>query len=194
MTETWLLLVRHPETAANMTGCMVGRGDSPFTEKGRGQAERLPDEIVAFAPDEIWTSPLRRAHVVAQHAATDGHLPLVVDERLQELDFGEAEGLTWEEIEEAGIAFNFRSADDPVAPGGESRAQIELRTAEVCDELVARGGRFALVAHGGVVRAAIVHLLGLAPEAIWAFHIHNAQLAVVRVVEGHGMLEEYREG
>jgi hypothetical protein len=39
-----------------------------------------------------------------------------------------------------------------------------------------------------------VHLLGLSSSDIWAFHIHNAQMAHVRVIDGHGMLEEYRRG
>lgn len=194
MRETRILLVRHPETEANVTGRMVGRGDSPFTPEGRRQAARLPKRIAAFEPDAIWSSPLERALVVAQGGAELSGAALVVDDRLLELDFGDAEGLTFEEIAEAGIEFNFRAADEPVAPGGESRAAIERRSAEVCDELVAKGGRYVIVAHGGVVRASIVHLLGLKPAAIWAFHIHNAQLAHISVIEGHGMMEEYVQG
>jgi broad specificity phosphatase PhoE len=92
------------------------------------------------------------------------------------------------------MTFNYRNLHQPVAPGGESRAEIEARSAAFCDDIVALGGRHAVVTHGGVFRASLVHLLGLASTDIWAFHIHNAQMAYVRVVEGHGMLEEYRLG
>lgn len=194
MRETHILLVRHPETEGNVEGRLMGRNESPFTGRGFLQARRVPRKIADFAPDEIWTSPLERALVVAKRAERICRCPLTVDDRLIELDFGEAEGMTFEEIAEAGLVFNFRSREEPVAPGGESRAQIEGRTAAVCDELTRRGGRYAIVAHGGVVRAAIVHLLGLGSDAIWAFHIHNAQMAYVRVVEGHGALEEYVQG
>lgn len=192
--ETNILLIRHPETEGNVDGRLMGRNSSPFTGRGLLQARRLPKKIALFDPDAIWSSPLERAHVVAKRAARICRCPLIVDERLIELDFGDAEGLTFEEIAEAGIVFNFRSREEPVAPGGESRAAIEARSAAVCDELVAQGGRFAVVAHGGVVRASIIHLLGLPSDAIWAFHIHNAQLAHIRVVEGHGTLEEYVQG
>ncbi len=117
-----------------------------------------------------------------------------LDQRLVELDFGEAEGLTFEQVAEAGMAFNYRSRETPVAPGGESRAMIEERAAEFCDEVVALRGKHAIVTHGGVFRASLVHLLGLASTDIWAFHIHNAQLAHLRIVDGHGMLERYVQG
>lgn len=194
MKETTLIIVRHPETEANISGRFVGRGDSAFTPEGLLQAARLPAEIVAFGPDAIWTSPLRRAHSVALQAVELARVPLHIDERLAELHFGDAEGMTYEEIAEAGIPFNYRSAEEPVAPNGESRGSIERRVAQVADELVASGGRVAVVAHGGVVRAMLVHLLGLSTTDLWAFHVHNAQLATVRVVDGHGMLEEYVQG
>lgn len=194
MRETTLLIVRHPETEANVTGRFVGRGHSPFTAEGLLQARRLPAKIAVFAPDEIWSSPLHRALVVAEKVAELTVAPLHVDERLLELDFGDAEGMTFKEIAEAGLAFNYRSATEPVAPGGESRVSIERRVADIADELIAREGRFVIVAHGGVVRAMLVHALGLAHTDVWAFHVHNAQLATVRVVDGHGMLEEYVAG
>jgi probable phosphoglycerate mutase len=194
MHECDVLLVRHPETDANVTGRLVGRGDSSFTVEGRRQLARVPRKVAAFRPAHVWSSPLERAYRLARLCARASGVPLTVDERLMELDFGEAEGLTFIEVAEAGLPFNYRNKDEPVAPGGESRAQIEARAAEVCDRLVEAGGRHAIVTHGGVFRASLVHLLGLASTDIWAFHIHNAQLAHVRVVDGHGMLESYVQG
>lgn len=188
------LIVRHPETEANVTGRLVGCGSSPFTALGMRQLARVPRKIAAFKPETVWSSPLERAHRVAIRAARLAGVPLVVDPRLVELDFGDAEGLTFEEIASENIVFNYQSRDEPVAPGGESRGDIERRTAQFCDELVAIGGRHAIVTHGGVVRASLVHLLGLASTDIWSFHIHNAQLAHIRVIEGHGVLEEYVQG
>lgn len=189
-----MLLVRHPETEANVSGRLIGRNDSPYTAQGRAQLRRLPRKIARFGPDRIWSSPLERALRPAQRAAAVTGVPLIVDERLVELDFGRAEGMTFEEIAEAGIPFDYRNRDAPVAPGGESRAEIEARTAAVCRELIEAGGRHAVVTHGGVFRAALVTLLGLSSSDIWAFHIKNAQLAHVRVVDGHGMLETFVQG
>lgn len=194
MIEARILLVRHPETEANVDGRFVGRGDSPFTSEGREQLARLPLCIARFEPDSVWSSPLYRARQVAERAAGSLGLEVCFDERLLELDFGEAEGMTVEEIEAEGMAFNYRDSESPVAPGGESRDDIARRAASFCDEVCAKPGRYAVVTHGGVFRASLVHLLGLHRDGIWAFHVHNAQLATVRVIDGHGILEEYVVG
>lgn len=189
-----ILLVRHPETEANVTGRYVGRGDSPYTEVGLAQLERVPPKVADFRPERIWTSPLERALRLATRSAALADAPMEVDERLVELDFGEAEGLTYDEILAAGMPFNYRNAAEPVAPGGESRSQIEHRAASVMDEIVRTGGRHVVVTHGGIFRSAMIHLLSLSSTDIWAFHVRNAQLGHVRVVEGHGTLEEYVSG
>lgn len=188
---THILLARHPETEANVDGRFVGRGDSPLTERGVAQLTRLSDRIASFAPDIIWTSPLARALCLAETASATAKAPIRIDERLVELDFGQAEGLTWSEIEERGIPFDYRLLDSPVAPGGESRADIQARSVSVADELVTTASRHAVCTHGGVFRAMLVHLLGLSRTDIWAFHIHNGSVAEIRVTDGHGTIEEF---
>jgi broad specificity phosphatase PhoE len=194
MPETHILIVRHPETEANLNGRFVGQGESPFTAVGRVQARRLPKKIASFQPDHIWTSPLLRARVVAERASRLTGVPLTVERRLIELDFGSAHALTWDEIAEAGIPFNYRSAEQPVAPGGESRNDLEDRVGGLVDEVHALGGHHVLVCHAGVMRAALARVLGLHGDQLWAFSIHNAQLAYVRFAGDHGMLEEFRRG
>lgn len=194
MIATEILIVRHPETEANVSGRFVGQGDSPYTALGRRQARRLPCKIARFDPATIRTSPLHRALVVAQRAQRITGVPLAVDRRFIELDFGVAHALTWEEIAEAGIPFNYRSAVEPVAPGGESRHQLQARVAEGVDELLAVGGRHAIVCHAGVMRAILAHTLDLRDEQLWALLIHSAQLARVCVTDGHGQLVEFVQG
>lgn len=194
MSETHILLVRHPETLANVDGRFVGRGDVSFTACGQRQLRRIPAKVAAFRPDTVLSSPLRRARVLAERIRRRTGVDLRIDDRLMELDFGDAEGMTYEQITAAGMVFDYRNLHAPVAPGGESRAQIEARAAAVCDELVSTSGRYAIVTHGGVFRASLIHVLGLDSTDVWAFHIRNGQLAYVRVVDGHGMLEEYLAG
>jgi broad specificity phosphatase PhoE len=191
MSVTEILIVRHPETEANVDGRFVGRGETPYTVRGVRQADLLVERILDFAPQTVWSSPLARAHRVAERAALAASVPLQVDERLLELDFGQAEGLTWNEITAVGLAFDYRSVETPVAPGGESRGEIESRSAALADVLLGEGGRHAVCTHGGVFRAMLVHLLGLSTSDIWAFHIRNGAAAHVSVTDGHGMIEEF---
>ncbi|MDA3935367.1 MAG: histidine phosphatase family protein [Actinomycetota bacterium] len=191
MKERRILLVRHPETEANVDGRFVGRGDAPYTARGERQAMLSVDEIVGFQPDEIWSSPLHRAHHVAENASAKLGVPHVVDERLNELDFGQAEGLTYQQTQDRGIEFQFGAQDAPVAPGGESRADILVRSGAAVDAASSAAMRVAIVTHGGVFRSAVVHLLGLPIDAIWSFDIRNAQCALFRIVDGHTMLERF---
>jgi broad specificity phosphatase PhoE len=193
MSEKRILIARHPETEANVKGLWTGRGNTPFTELGLWQVETLSGAIAAFEPDGVWSSPLERTMTVAGRVADALRMEVRVDARLTELDFGAAEGLTLEEASARGIAFDFKAEDAPVAEGGESRRDILDRTAAVVDEILAASDRAAVLTHGGVVRSALVHLLGLPLHAIWAFHVRNAQIAEVSVVEGLARLEVFRQ-
>jgi broad specificity phosphatase PhoE len=194
MSDTTLLIVRHPQTEANVARRFVGQAESALTAVGQVQARRLARKITAFKPEVVWTSPLERALTVARRAAGLARVPLRIDDRFIELDFGQAHGLTWDEIAEAGIEFNYRAGDQPVAPGGESRDELRARVSEAVDEVAREGGPQAIVCHAGVMRAVLGHTLRLSGDQLWAFNIHNAQLATVRLIDGHGQLEEFVKG
>ena len=186
-----IAVIRHPETEANVTRRWVGRGNSPFTELGLVQVDSIVAEIVAYAPEVVFASPLERTRIPAQTAAEKLGVDLVLDDRLIELDFGEAEGLTSEEALAAGIPLEFKAEDHPVAPGGESRRDILSRSAEVLDAITADHSRAAVVTHGGVFRSALVSLMNLPIDAIWSFHIKNAQVAKFSIGDDWSMLEEF---
>ena len=119
-------------------------------------ANRLPE-------DAAWvTSRLSRTRETARallsvngHAAEFG-----AEEDLAEQDFGEWQGLTWDEIEARQPAASNAFWRDPVGsapPGGESFADVMARTKAVIERLTAvhAGGDIVAVAHGGTIRAAI---------------------------------------
>ena len=192
MDERRLLILRHPETEANVTGCWVGRGDAPYTERGRGQVILLAQEIEAFEPDAIWSSPLRRCREVAEAASALTGVEPVYEDRLQEMDFGQAEGLTYDETVKRNIRFDFKSEDLPVAPGGESRRDIFDRTARALDGLMATGAsRMVVVTHGGVFRSTVPNMLGLPLSSIWSFHIANAAFLEYRIIEDFCHVERF---
>lgn len=188
------MLVRHPETDDNAGGRYVGRGDSAYTERGLIQAEMLVAKIVEFNPSVIWSSPLPRALTVAREAGASTGAKFHIDERLNEIDYGLAQGLTYEETVARGLSFQFTNVEGPVAPGGESRRDMWERSVAAVDDMLAEHGRVAVVTHGGVFRSALPYLLGMSIDFIWRFNIRTAQIAIVRVVDGHGMLDEFITG
>ena len=189
---TRFLIVRHPQTDANVDGRFVGRGDTPYTPLGEVQRDLLATEIVGWAPDRIVSSPLRRTREVTELAAARLKLTPVFDERVTELDFGVAEGYTYAELEARGVAFDFMSEQAPVAPGGESRREIYVRSAAVATEQLDLGGRVAIVTHGGVFRSMLVHLLRMPFSAMWSFDIQPAQIAEIVDFGDRAMLTCFR--
>jgi len=189
--ETRFLLVRHPETEANVDGRLVGRGDTPYTVRGRQQRELLAERVASWGPDVILSSPLRRAREVAEDAQTRCQARLVLDDRLTELDFGVAEGLTYAQIGERGIAFDFRSLDAPVCESGESRRAIYLRSAAAASDHASDAARIAIVSHGGVFRSLLAHLVGLPIDFIWSFDIRPAAVCEIHVFDGFGMVHSF---
>ncbi|PKQ29921.1 MAG: hypothetical protein CVT60_02935 [Actinobacteria bacterium HGW-Actinobacteria-10] len=192
MSEKRLLIVRHAETVANHEGRYLGRGEAEFTARGQEQLRLIAEHIREFDPEVLLSSPLQRTRISAEQAGRLLGLDPVLEPRLTELDFGDAEGLTFDEARKMGLQFEFKAWDAPVAPGGESRRQVFERTAQVLDEvLAAPARRVAIVTHGGVFRSALPHLLGLPNDAIWIFDIRNGSAAECRIFDGHARLVEF---
>jgi broad specificity phosphatase PhoE len=122
-----LILTRHGEAAPGdiMLG---GQLDVMLTPNGRREAEALARRLTGVRVDRIVSSPMLRALETAQTVAIGR--PVEVDERLRELDYGQWEGLTYDEIEARDPALRARWDHDPGSthsPGGESGADVAAR-------------------------------------------------------------------
>ena len=140
-----LCLVRHGSTDWSDAGRLNGHTDAPLNERGRRQARELAAELAAAAFDGIWSSDLRRATETAELAVGGA----TTDRRLRELDFGDLEGMTWEQlspsVQQALLAFEgFR------APAGEGTADLRDRVRGFLAELP--DGDHLVFTHGGVIR------------------------------------------
>ena len=181
-----VLLVRHPQTVANVEGRYVGRQDSPLTELGRKQTEELAAAVAAFGPEVVFSSPLGRALDCARLVAPAG-LDVTVLPALQEIDFGQAEGLTWQEIAAGGLAFDYYGTG-PIAPEGEDAACFDRRVREAASAIEGAGERVVVVTHGGVMRRLLAIWLGIPTRASWRFDLPNAVTVELRLVSGEGVL------
>lgn len=147
---------------------MQGQADVSLSELGRLQADALaawtrslPADV---AIDEIWSSPLARARETATAMAAALGLSLQIEEGLAELHAGIFQGHLWADLEAAfpeEVAC-WRSGDAEYAiPGGESRAGLAARGRAALEKLAQRPARHMIVvAHGGVLTAALGSLLG----------------------------------
>jgi len=124
--------MRHPETEYNISRKLSGRLDVNLSEKGVGQAQRAARALVAWKPDRIISSPLKRCHAIADPAAAELGLEVIDDERLIEINFGEVEGVVKDTLPEMGLAFpwEIRDGASVAAPGAESFEDILERSDE----------------------------------------------------------------
>lgn len=166
---THLDYLRHgmPEGGSRYRGHGV---DDPLSEQGWIQMRRT---VAALGTpwDRIVTSPLRRCADFAQAIADELGIPSFVENDLREVGFGSWEGKTRAQLLEGSEEEYHAFYADPVhnrPPGAEPLEAFGSRVAGVFDRLVAdhAGEHLLVVAHAGVIRATLGHVLQ-APPANW---------------------------
>ena len=163
-----ILLIRHCEVPDEYRGRYIGSTDVPLSETGRAAARNLAPQLARFAPETIFSSPLRRAVETAELAAPGRAIRF--DPRLAEIDFGAWEALTFAEIEQRATPEELRCwSDSPgemAFPGGESFPAFRRRVDEAFAELVRgdMGETVAVVTHGGPAMRILATLHHLPPE------------------------------
>jgi len=200
--EIWF--IRHGQTDWNLQGLIQGASDTDLNETGRLQAERLRQRLAGTHFDVVWASDLKRAMQTAE-IALPGHV-IVPEPRLRELNAGEVEGRSFAALsDEARATWSALWTGDSTArpPGGESYQQVIDRVRLWLADLPSHG-RVASVVHGGVVQAAVRHVLGqyagwkegptvrFANTSISELHVSGGRYSIVRLND-HAHLEGFVE-
>ena len=163
MRETRLLLIRHAETST--PNLFHGaESDIDLSAWGERQAELLAEHLKAEGVDRLYCSGMRRARATARPIGEALGLEPVVVPELHERRIGPLSGLSreagWSVYEESKRRWIAGDLDFTHA-GGESFADIQRRVAPILDDLRQRGPgeTSAVIAHGIVIRVALVSLL-----------------------------------
>jgi alpha-ribazole phosphatase len=96
----------------------------------------------------VFTSPAKRACDLAARLG----MQLIVDERLQELNFGEWEGRRWEALGREAIDAWHRGLPDAAPPNGETLTAMAARCASWLESLQPSEGPIFAVTHAGPIR------------------------------------------
>ena len=192
----YLWLIRHGESQGNLEGRIQGWADYPLTDRGHWQAAQLAERLAHWTASRwgegalctLVTSPLKRAldtaHIIGQ--ALD--LPVRLEPRLREYNFGPLTGLTSDEI-----VANFPVVRESWAvnrpwqplPGEEGEAAFVVRVRTAMDEIVTEmpeDTTWGVVAHGGSLDACLrawLKIDGSGGRRIFAFD--NTSLSLVRI-------------
>ncbi len=159
---TLITLVRHGQTDWNLEGRIQGSTDIALNDTGRAQA-RAAAGLAGTRFDHVYASPLARARETAEIIAHELGLPVPLSTvGMREREFGEAEGLLWEQYRE-----RFGTRRDDV-PGAETvRTLTDRALASLARIDIAARRRSAprvesvlVCTHGGVIRALLEHVSG----------------------------------
>jgi alpha-ribazole phosphatase len=179
--ETEIELLRHGEPVGGRR--YRGKLDDALSERGWQQMWHAVGDRADW--QQIVTSPLQRCRAFAMALGERHGLPVAVDARFAEVGFGSWEGRTRQELEAQAPGQVARFLQDPVdnRPPG----------AEVLDDFISRvyaglgnilhayaGQRVLLVAHAGVIRAVMTHVLEMPPAVMYRIHVANAGMTRIR--------------
>lgn len=154
-------IFRHGETDWNKERRCQGHTNTDLNEKGREQAQFLAQKMLDFPLDIIVSSDLNRALSTGQAVAQKKGIPLIVDHRLREMSYGEAEGMLFQDaIDKYGADLwqrfqSFTKDNDHISfPGGETRKMARERFHQVMTELIEKTEHrsIGLSTHGGALR------------------------------------------
>ncbi|GGD81515.1 histidine phosphatase family protein [Croceicoccus mobilis] len=174
-----LFLLRHGPPLRS--GLMLGHCDEPAAD---GAHDRLVARARYLAADRVIASDLHRAAEGGRAIARDRDLPLQLDPRWRELDFGAWDGCDPALLPEAALQRFWADPDRNPPPGGESWGALRKR---VRAAILALSGPAIVVSHAGAIRAAVSLLTGLDHRGVWAFDLPYGASLTMRVWQDGGL-------
>lgn len=188
-----LYLIRHGETEGSEVKRYKGNIDVPLSEKGIKQVDQVAKYLnrsykshkSCNGLEAVYSSPLIRALKSAEIIAKQHGLEPIVIPDLRERSFGIWEGMSFNEIKDKYPEEFEAWTGNPLkySPiGGESTIEVRDRVVNALDNLLSNHNKenIAIVAHGGVNRIILCHVMGIPLENI--FRIEQ-DFAAVNIIE-----------
>lgn len=151
-TGAFVYVVRHGRTPLNAAGVLRGRLDPPLDAVGQMEAASLAEFFEARQVRAVWTSPLRRALETAAPIAARARVPVGIDDRLVDRDYGRWAG--WRVLE---IEREWGSVDR--APGVERLVELSRRGCGALEDAARTAeGAVVVVSHDAVIRTVLTTL------------------------------------
>jgi alpha-ribazole phosphatase len=151
-----IYLVRHTSVDVP-SGYVYGQTDVPLRETFEEEAKEVKATLDQFTFDAVWSSPLSRCTRLAKYC---GYQDAILEDRIKEINFGDWEMKTWDEVNEDPHSEDwFENWLNTPTPNGESSSDQYERVSQFLDEVRASGHeRVCIFAHGGVLACSLVYI------------------------------------
>lgn len=215
---TTLYLIRHGETEGADERRYKGTMDVPLSERGVQQIKQVSEYIIqnrssrsvgtnslnnlnpetsgndSNVLDAVYSSDLSRAIKSAEIIAAPSRLKPVIIPELRERNFGIWEGMSFDEIREKYLEEFNVWAENPVKFSpmeGESTLDVRERVIRAFDEIIGKhnGEYIGIVAHGGVNRIILCHIMGIPLENIFRIEQNFAAINIIEFWDNYPVVK-----
>jgi broad specificity phosphatase PhoE len=172
-----IVLLRHGATDWNLQGRCQGSSDRRLTEVGLRQAEQIAIQLGNETIHAIYSSSLERARQTAALVSRPHNLPVMIEDDVRELDHGELEGLTFNEIKAKFSEFLtvWRTAPAELQiPGGERLADVAERAWRALSRIAQRhqtDQTVVVVSHNFPILGVVCRVTGTDQNNYRSFHL-----------------------
>lgn len=196
-----IYLIRHGETYWNEKRLLQGSTDIELNDYGRELA-RITSEAMKDVPFEIiYSSPLVRARDTAEIMRRDRQIPIVVDERLREMNFGVLEGEYLPDMEKdhtSQLYYLNREPDKYIPENGESFQQVTERAREFIEQVLVpakeKYDTVLIAAHGALIRCFLRCIEQREIKDFWKCAPHRNCAVTLVEMDAQGGLRIVEEG
>lgn len=182
-----IFLIRHGETRLNTLRKFQGSLDEPLNDTGKMQAKLVAKRLAKEKIDAVYSSAMIRACHTAEEIAKEHGLVVIKRPELNEVNYGEWEGKSYDELEKQYPKEVAERKRDIISrykfkpPKGESYEELEQRIIPFYKEILERqqGKTIVVVCHGAVKKTLMRLLLGLEVHQVPMILLHNTSLSII---------------
>lgn len=178
-----LYIMRHGRTDYNKLHKLQGRTDTKLNEEGRAMARAAHDECSNVHLDICYSSPLVRARETAEIVLDGKGVPIVTDDRLLEMSFGDYEGMAYSFQEPGGpldVIFQRPEMYTHSIGGAETFEELFARSGSFLRDIalpeVDRGRDVLIVGHGALNSAIICQIKHTPISDFWSNGLEQCKL------------------
>lgn len=193
-----LILVRHGITICNEGGALSGLTDSILSEKGKSQANKIAEYLKDEDIDKIYATPFSRTKDTIKKLAEIKNIQIEETRKLNEINFGDFEGLSFKIIEEKypeEVEKMIREGFEYKYPNGESSKDTFIRVKNEMKKIINNNDNSTVLicSHGGTIRNIISYLLCDDYKYHWNFKIDNGSITEIEVDNNFAVINKLND-
>ena len=190
---TRVILVRHARTTWNDQGKYGGHTDVGLDELGKQQITKVAERLKKYPIKAVYASDLQRAYQTALAIAQIHNLSVEQFGELREINFGQWEGKTYNEIVKEQQELMEAWLKDPFntkIPDGETMTEMQKRVAKCLLEIVSKHPEenIVVVTHAGPIWTIISHILEVPLQYYWRIKQSNTAVNIIDFYDKQGII------